>query len=279
MDGIIRQTIETFFDRRVQSHLAELEQSPHLLPKLYVELEELGLFSLHPSEDIRTICDVLRTVSAVDSGIATAILAHYVGKTLLQSNEPANLRLSSPIYRRFEELTPEFYDSKFPKAPLVSGWTNAIVLPVWRKDFVNVLELPVESSTMLDTIGSRTAPISQIKLNPESSSLEVGRIDIPTFMNFNARFQVAAASLAFGMMQGSLAAASKYCSERKQGGKRIIEWSQVKYDLSQLQIELCSIEAMMQYANSNLEWNRTPHLLIALSIKILDQLVPLVTNA
>jgi alkylation response protein AidB-like acyl-CoA dehydrogenase len=65
------------------------------------------------------------------------------------------------------------------------------------------------------------------------------------FEKMTDRMSVAAAAMSWGIMKGSFAEAREYCQGRFQGGRKIIEWSEVKYILAEMAVKLKTAEAII----------------------------------
>ena len=67
------------------------------------------------------------------------------------------------------------------------------------------------------------------------------------------RLSVACAAMAAGVMQGSLSTALDYDRERMQGGREIVEWSQVRMMLAEIAISIKSADLIVEAASTSVD--------------------------
>ena len=102
--------------------------------------------------------------------------------------------------------------------------------------FLVDLDLPESSSQgAISSAGLHACPASDIKFMGAQARL-MGRMeDGPRYYEQTCiKMLPAAAAVAGGLMQGSMKEALSYCKKRRQGGRRIIDWSELRLILSDM---------------------------------------------
>lgn len=68
------------------------------------------------------------------------------------------------------------------------------------------------------------------------------------FRKASERFHIVAASMAVGVMKGSLREGIEYCRQREQGGRKILQWSEVQMILSHMALKTKLSEMALAHA-------------------------------
>jgi alkylation response protein AidB-like acyl-CoA dehydrogenase len=115
----------------------------------------------------------------------------------------------------------------------------------------------VQKSETVYSIGLHACPAIDVVFDGAAGQL-VGEPDKATqyFRDMQSRLSIGAAAIALGIMKGSFYEALQYTKDRRQGGRPIIEWSEVKMLLANIAIETRIGQSCLATACREIESNR-----------------------
>lgn len=245
---------------------------------------ELGLFSLNlpeekggASDPLASLCVVLRNMANVDAGFAAILFAHSFAQEILNltgyqdvsstetgHGESIDL-LAFPVFDRPEDAAKGLGAVRKNEEWLLSGRVDYLVLgglaerallPAVSGESEGVsLFLSFSSQEgwkrkiPVAGLGVRACPASEVELSGVRAELlgEEGK-GVEYFRDAEDRFSPAAASICLGLMESSFREAAGYAKERVQGGREIINWSEVRMILSSMAMACRNVEMLIEQA-------------------------------
>lgn len=223
---------------------------------------------------ITALCRLLDEVAREDASLAAIILTTNVAHSiLLAANETQTLReltanilpvqeflLAFPVFNNPSEITPKVFAEPDNGKFKLFGQVEYLVLgsvahyglvpACTSKDsgyaffLVDLKDPSAHISDPVLSLGLHACPAVDVELENTSSQQvgEVGKGPI-YFEAGTAKMHLAAAAISAGIMKGSLKAALSYSKQREQGGRKIIDWSELKMLLADmaLQVEVADI--------------------------------------
>ena len=210
-------------------------------------MREIGLFQPALVEHgISDLCVVLTELSRVDCGLAVALFSHWAAVEVLRCAGSDFMAVAPesvfafPPFQSPAEFKGFQVVERDGKA-LLSGKIESVVLAGHASHVViagYLLPLAggaVKLITHVRTLGLRSCPHVDILMD-QAPAVKLGGADL--FIHMSDRMSLAAASVALGIAQGSMDEAVRYSKTRKQGGKEIFRWSEVKMLLGEMLVQL-----------------------------------------
>lgn len=246
----------------------------HVLKKA----DEVGFFSLMlPDEmggadrSMRAVCAVLREVCRVDASLGAVIFANALAQEILieagalEMIDPGQLIATTP----FDNPAETGNHAKARPAGdgflldgtveyLVPGGLGGLILVPARIEgekglsffLVDAGREEVAVSEPVVSIGLHACPAVDIKLRGAPASLigkpSEGELYLDRAI---ARLGVACAAMAAGVMRGSFDTALEYARERSQGGRTIVNWSQVRMTLADMAVRIKCADLVVDAAS------------------------------
>ena len=226
----------------------------------------MGLFSMSLSEfGISDFCLVLRELSAFHSGIAVALWSHVMAAELLlaagQKTDPNELIAYSSFSA--PEESSRSHSTGIVESVVLVGQAKKVVFASENQYF----SAPIESlSSPIATLGIRNCPIFDLTLNPSRITPLRGN-----FKNIEYQMSLAAAAISLGLSKASADEALRYSKSRKQGGKEIFHWSEIKMLLAKIFTRVQTGELALERACQWAELQKTGWEAHALSVALFIQ--------
>ncbi len=208
------------------------------------KMQEVGFFNPDMCEHgMSDLCLVLTGLAQCDGGLAVALFAHWAAAETLRcahSDFKAQSLLAFPAFQSPAEfqnlLATERAGKVFLTAKIESvvaaGHPSYLVVAGY---LVALAGAAVTLSKPIRTLGLRSCPHVDILMN-QAPATRLGGAEL--FEQMSERMALAAAAIALGLAQGSLDEAVRYAKTRRQGGKEIYRWSEVKMLLGQMLVQL-----------------------------------------
>lgn len=236
---------------------------------------EVDFFHLNLTEDfggigrkITPLCIVLKNLSETDAGMAAIIFTNSFSHELFfESGDTSVLKkivsdkngierflIAYPIFTHPDEtrsrVTAELKDGKY----ILSGITEQLVLGGVAKQclipgnisgqpqsslfFVDLDSPGVQLSDPLLNLGVHTCPSTDLALERVEAILvgKEGQGGV-YFSKAANRLQICGAAISSGIMTGSFEEALAYSRTRIQGGRKIVEWSELQMILTDMAIK------------------------------------------
>lgn len=295
--NMIRKTASEFAKKELAKHKEELDshKSGAILGSLLDKIFEMDLFHLvipesngGIGEGISSLCAALEEICVEDAGIGSILFSHAFSIKLLSQAKAFDLIdelcssgktarqiiVASPCYNNPSEI--EYFADAIPDkdAYLLSGRIPYVV-PAFLASKAIVpgkikgcegfswflADLGQKSSDLgkpVKSLGMHVCEASDLTLRNVSAKL-VGSIGKGSeiFENAADDMQLATAAMASGIMKGSLKEALDYARRRNQGGRKIINWSELKMILANMSVQTETAE-MILARGCELAENKTP---------------------
>lgn len=234
---------------------------------------------------ITALCVLLETICTEDSSLGGIIFTHSAAMDLMLSAQSANELepiLSQKNIREFLIAMPVFSNpseiSTLPDAVpdgdswLINGRVDYLVLGGMAGQgliaarsqktsgfsyfLVDLNQSGVRKSDPVLSLGLRACPAVDVEFNRAQARLigELGKGD-SYFTAMADRMHTAAASMSLGIMKGSLNEALDYGKKREQGGRKIVEWSEMKMILGNMAVQIKVSEMIVSRSCAAMEAN------------------------
>ena len=239
-------------------------------------------------QGISSLCIVLENICQEDSSLGGIILttcaAHEILlaaesgdllKTITDKTENVNdFLIALPLFNDPLDATPDVTAEKKDEGYILNGTQEYLVLgdmaghaivPATIRSFdgfsfflVDLKETGLQKSKPVFSLGLHACPAIDMSLNNVSAVLvgEENRGDV-YFKKMAAKLSVAVAAMALGIMKGSLKEAFAYTQKRSQGGRTIINWSELQMILAQMALDMKNAEMTVSRACQAMEGNET----------------------
>ncbi len=239
--------------------------------------EEMG-GSAHP---LSALCLVLREICRIDASLGAAIFTHSLALEIarqaggtailddISSTETSLLEtlIAFPSFDNPGETRPAAVAEKRGDGYEISGTVYYLVLGGVASRallaartqgnegnsffLVDLEQERVSASQPVLSLGLHACPAVDLNLSSARAVLvgEEGKGDL-LFEGAVDRMSVAAAAMACGIIQGSFDDALHYCRERVQGGREIVNWSEVRMMLAEMAIKGKVAEMLVERASA-----------------------------
>ena len=218
---------------------------------------------------ITALCCLLDELAQEDASLAAIILttniAHSIllaadakeilGKLVVDTHNVKDFLIAFPCFNNPSEIAPKVFAKPVDGRYTLQGQVEYLVLgniarygliPALNgKDseysfFLLDLQDPlVQMSAPILSLGLHACPAVDLVIEGAMSK-QVG--DLGTgrrhFETGTAKMHLAAAAIASGIMKGSLREALVYCKQREQGGRNIIDWSEMQMILAEMALQV-----------------------------------------
>lgn len=259
---------------------------------LLARAHEVGFFSIllpeemgGAGEPVQALCLVLEEICRQDASLGGAIftvalaqdllrLAGVEKGTLKRSEEAASFRevlLAFPSFHNPGDTPLPLAVHKSGEEFLLSGNVEYVVLgnmatkallpagggPGWSLFLVDLSEEGVSVGEPVLSLGLHACPAVDIRLEGVRGVLvgEEGRGQ-DYFEAAVDRLSAAAAASSCGVMKGSLETALEYARQRRQGGRQIVDWSEVRMILSSMAVKTKVAETLVYEAAEAVDQGR-----------------------
>ena len=247
---------------------------------------DLDFFHLLLPEDlggtgmgITALCRLMDELAREDASLAAIILtintAHSI---LLAADEKQILHqlttgienaqefyIAFPTFNNPSEVAPEAFAEAHEKGYTLNGRVAYLVLgnlarygliPAIERAkraysffLVDLKDPAIHISDPVLSLGLHACPAADIEIDGIKAKKvgEIGKgstyFDIGT-----AKMHLAAAAIASGIMKGSLREALAYCKQREQGGRKIIDWSEMQMILAEMALQIEAADMLVDGA-------------------------------
>ncbi len=237
-------------------------------------------------QGMNSLCIVLENICREDSSLGGIILTNSAAHEILLFSEDAELLnkvvsgpdsindflIAFPVFNNSSESEIKVQAKKEEKGYTLNGSLEYLVLGGIAKHalipatvegtdgytyfLIDLEEKGVEVSKPIHSLGLHACPAVDLTLNKVKGSL-VGKEGEGHlyFDKMVSRLSVAAASMASGIMKGSFKEALDYTKKRHQGGRAIINWSEIRMILSNMAITIKNAEMTVSSACQAMEGN------------------------
>jgi len=276
-----------------------------LVTALEMKLFHLGLSEKMGGvgdENIGVICQVLEALAVEDASFSMLLFTHLAGVALLKEAHaekflqqhfhsgqiPSDLLLAFPAMERLASYRPKLkaiaIDGKYY---LVGQWDYLLLAPIakhaivwaqiegqsWPSWFVVDLgQKEIERGGALVTLGMHALPTSDVNFkNAEGILLTSSDNGAIIGQKVADRLMLAVAAMGVGLMRGCYQEAHRYALERRQGGRELIYWPEVRMMLAKMKIKLDALalgyqQAIYTQENNLIGWKQNS-LAVALLLK------------
>lgn len=271
---MLEKSVREFAAKMLRPRLEESDRYPISddFAKAVEKAMELEYFSVMLPEDMNGFGGkifplglVLSCISETDAAMGAMILTNAVAQEIMltagetdllkdicgKADRSRELLIAFPLLTDPEEdeilLSANNEDGKYR----LSGTAEFVVMgPIARRALVPAklgnepgygfflvdMDVPEASShKAIFSAGLHACPASDINFS-DAPALLMGRMEDGPRYYEQTRMKMlpAAAAVAGGLMQGSMKEALSYCKKRRQGGRRIIDWSELRLILSDM---------------------------------------------
>ncbi len=287
---MLREMAREFAEKELVEGREERDNYPFGPPPddLLAEAVKVGFFSIMLPEEmggsarpLSALCLVLQEICRVDASLGAAIFTHALameiikragGSAILEDVSSTETSLSKaliafPSFDNPGETEPEAIAGKKGDSYEISGMVNYLVLGGLAKRALLAAKMKegggnsfflvdlerdgVSISEPVLSLGLHACPSVDLSLSRAKAMLigEEGKGDL-LFEEAVDRLSVAAAAMACGIIKGSFDDALQYCRERVQGGREIVDWSEVRMMLAGMAIRGKVAEMLVERASA-----------------------------
>jgi alkylation response protein AidB-like acyl-CoA dehydrogenase len=285
---VIDESVSKFVQRELAPHWKEYDRYPfgefcdHVVEQAF----QAGYLTVNLAEDlggmgrsIAPLCRILKTICEEDASVGGIILATAVAQEIIlqagmesilenivsDTQEARDIAIACPLFTNPIENQPDVSAEKNDNKYLLTGSTGYVVLGGLAKQgilsacipgqkapayfLINLSDRGVSLSDPIFSLGLHACPVADVTLDHAEGVLmgEEGKGNV-YFQKMYDRMDVVAASMSAGIMKGSFMQALTYSEERTQGGRRIIEWSELRGILSRMAREVRVAEMLIEHA-------------------------------
>lgn len=287
-----------FFDPVVQKAF-DLDFFHILLP------EDLG----GVGQGIGALCIVLANICREDSSLAGIMFTNAFAQNLLLAagctdvlkdlaagaQKPSDFLIACPVLCNPAQQPRRLSARKEGDGYVLSGTAEYVVLggmaghallPATVADghawfLVNLPDGAISVTDPVVSHGMHACPATDMTLKDASAWLVGAEEEGPAYFKKVAdTMQLAAAAMAAGVMRGSLEEALAYCRERRQGGRKIKDWSELQMLLSSMAVQVHVAEMLVSRACQAMEndaknWRLSVQ---AAALHVISAMAPVVTD-
>lgn len=256
---LLRSTIREFSKREDGSFLS-----------LFHKARDLGLFQT--GLRISDSCVILEQLSQSNCSLAVLIFTHLACAEILSAAEDA-ISLDSPLafspFFNPTESNTEVKASRMGDYFSLTGRADSLLLTDHAQkaliaaetehNSVSYFVVPLSGkgitlSAPVRTLGIRFCPLVDLDLEEVPGTLIGFPGDgVNQFNKMLNRTSIAAGAISLGLARGSLDEALQYAKIRRQGGREIIHWSEIKLMLANMSIRIRNAELALSKACETLE--------------------------
>lgn len=284
--SMIKKTASEFTKKELLKYREELDnQSPNLnLDRILDKIFEMDFFHFAipeanggTGEGLSSLCAVLEEICCEDAGIGGILFSHTFSIKLLTAADATEflneisekgknsrqIMVASPCYNNPSEI--EHFADAIPdkESYLLSGiipyvvpavFSSRALIPAKIKGYegyswflIDIDQPGVNLGKHVKSLGMHVCQASDITLTKATGRL-VGKIGqgAEIFENATDDMMIATAAMATGIMKGAFKEAVDYANKRKQGGRKIINWSALKIILADMSINTKIAEMVLK---------------------------------
>ncbi|MFH2066118.1 MAG: acyl-CoA dehydrogenase family protein [Pseudomonadota bacterium] len=233
-----------------------------------------------------SLCIILDNICREDSSLGGIIFTNSAAheillsanntellKNIVEGSDSAkNFLIAIPVFNDPSDVKPMLQAVKHNNGYFLSGTLDYLVLggiaghallPAiiegtenYSFFFVDLTEKNVKISPPVYSLGLHACPAVDVIINNTQAELvgqpEAGPVYYEKIVN---RLSVAAAAMALGIMKGAFKEALDYTEKRYQGGRKIINWSEVRMMLAGMAIDIRNAEMIISRACQAMDRN------------------------
>jgi alkylation response protein AidB-like acyl-CoA dehydrogenase len=235
-------------------------------------------------QNISALCAVLDALCQEDSSLGAILFTNGVAQEIMISagaydiyqkmvgdtSNPLNQILSFPTFRNPSEVPPKIKAQMTGNTFLLSGTCEYLVMggktrwgliPAVMDDqdgysfFMVLLEDErVTRSEPILSLGVHACPAVDLSLNNATGHLiGLKGKGAVYFQGMSDRMLAAAAAMSAGIMKGSFKEAFAYSKKREQGGRKIVDWSEIQMILADMACQIKIAEMVIENACQAIE--------------------------
>ena len=242
-----------------------------------IQPESLGGMGLN----MRALCTVLTNICEEDTSLGGIIFTHTTAQELLlasgathllapKNSQPLeNVLIAFQIYDNPFEIEPIAKATQEDDTYIISGLVKYLVLGHFCKYaiipaninnnevaffLIDLTEKSVQSSPPILSLGLHACGAVDIELKHTRAKLLGSEKKGKHYYNtMITKMSLAAAAMSLGIMKGSLKEAINYAKNRSQGGKKIIDWSELKMILANMAIQVKTSDMLIDRACQSID--------------------------
>jgi len=283
---LLEKTAREFARKTLLPDIHETDRFPHgpfFHDALKIAFESEFLHVILPEalngmgRKLKPLCILLQNISETDASMGAIILANAASQELMLAAgaenilvetispdmEPRNFLIAFPLYSHPDEKMLHVNAQLHNGSHQLTGTAECMVLgsiagrclvPAKTSQgysyfLVNSKAEGVAVSEPIKNLGLHACPAIDLTLSNVKGIL-IGRENegAMLFSKMQDKMMIAAAAVALGIMRSSFKDAFQYASKRLQGGRKIIEWSEVSGMLGQMAIKTKTADMLLQKA-------------------------------
>ena len=217
-------------------------------------MSALCIILLNICREDSSLGGIMFTHTAAQETIIAAGAGDLLKETISDAKHAKDFLIAFPVFNNPEEI-PHMADAvKRNDTWVLSGSIEYLVLggiaghaliPAKIKGengysffLVDLSDPGIKKSDPIMSLGLHACPAVDITLHEVEATIIGSENDGNTYFKQMAdKMYVAAAAMSAGIMQGSFSEAFEYCKARQQGGREIINWSEVRMLLADMSVE------------------------------------------
>jgi alkylation response protein AidB-like acyl-CoA dehydrogenase len=238
--------------------------------------------------NLKPLCILLQNISESDASMGAIILANAAAQELMLSAGAENLLagtispdmaaldflIAFPLFSHPDEkmlrVTAKPHNGSYQltgtaECMILGSMAGRFLLPAYTSKGYSyfLVDSKADGATVSEPIknlGLHACPAVDLTLS-NADGILIGREDEGAllFSKMLGKMMIAAASVSFGIMRSSYKDAFQYASKRLQGGRKIIEWSELSAMVGQMAMKTRIADMLLQTAiadadNGNLGW-------------------------
>lgn len=306
---LINQTTMEFSQKVLRPNRPDHDHfpPPDIFTKVIAKAYEMDLFHMLLPESLggtelnmSALNAALVNICMEDTSLGAILFTHIAAQTLVLNAQAENV-LPDPDQSRMEEslLAFQIYHNPLDTLPTLQAtvkggayWLSgsvdylvmghlfryAVIPAVTSGDSVLtyfLIDLRAEGVTLSEpvlSLGLHACAAVDVELKNVSGQLVGGPGNGKEyFENMVAKMGIAAAAMSLGIMKGSFKEALAYARERSQGGRKIIDWSELKMVMANMAVQLRTAEMLMDQAIHLTETQKQNDAQHALAVQIAVQ--------
>jgi alkylation response protein AidB-like acyl-CoA dehydrogenase len=226
---------------------------------------------------LSALCIILYNICQEDASLGGIIFTHAAAQEILlaANGEPLLKQTSGdaakksliayPSFNNPNEISPAATVEKNGNGYTLSGSLEYLVLggiashaliparfdgkPGYSFFLINLFDAGIQKSEPVLSLGLHACPAIDLTLQQVKGSIVGAEGEADKYFNKMAdRMHLAAAAMSAGIMRGSFKEAFEYCKAREQGGRKILNWSEVRMILADMALHVKTAEMTVSRA-------------------------------
>jgi len=233
---------------------------------------------------MRALCTILDCICQADSSLGGIIFTSTAAQEVLlaagenevlkriasKAKKVADILIAFPVFNNPNEIKPVVGSVQKNGKTLLSGKLEYAVLgnlaaqaliPAktdgqkgYSYFLINLSESGVQKSETVHSLGLHACPAVDLTLNDVPADLIGKKGEGKQYFDKMAdRLNIAAAAMSAGIMKGSFKEAFEYSKMRSQGGKKIINWSEIKMILANMAVQIKIADMCVKGASQDVD--------------------------